>query len=310
MADRNRRKIGRATQGIRIIAPIEIPGFEYNLTEHCNLACHGCDHASPLLPEKFARLGDFVRDLEALAGVLHAGDLRIVGGEPLLHPDLVAFLREGRRIGVADRIVLYTNGVLLHEVPDALWSSIDELYVSAYPKVRRRLSDEDCARRCAEHGVKLTVDRIEVFTRSLLNQPIGEPRLVQAVFDNCRVAAECPTVHDGRFYRCAIAPFISPRLAARGIAYDNRPQDGVPLHGNANLRAAIADCLTTRQPLGACTWCLGSSAPYEKHHQLNREGCRAWLAEDTQPAVDEVRDKLLGPPGLARRAARRLRRLM
>jgi organic radical activating enzyme len=289
--------------------PLRIPGVEYNVTEHCNLACYGCDHASPLLPERFARLDDFVRDLEALATVLRMGELRIVGGEPLLHPDLPAFLREGRRIGVADRIVLYTNGVLLHTAPEALWSSIDELYVSAYPGVRRRLGDEECARRCAEHGVKLTLDRVEVFSRSLLNHPIAERRLLQAVFDNCRVAAECPSVHDGRFYRCAVAPFIAPRLAAKGVTYDNRAEDGVPLHGNPDLRTAIAECLSTRQPLAACTWCLGSSAPYEKHHQLNRDGCRAWLAEDTQPAVDAVRDKLLGPPGLSRRILRRLRRL-
>jgi organic radical activating enzyme len=288
--------------------PITIPGVEYNVTEHCNLACYGCDHASPLLPEKFARLEDFVRDFEALATVLHAGELRIVGGEPLLHPHLVDFLREGRRTGVADRIVLYTNGVLLHEVPDALWSSIDELYVSAYPRVRRRLTDEACARRCAEHGVKLTLDRIEVFSRPLLNQPIAEPRLLQAVFDNCRVAEECPAVHDGRFYRCAVAPFIEPRLAAKGIHFENRPKDGVALHANPALRADMVRCLTGRDPLGACTWCLGSSAPLAEQRQLNHEGCRAWLAEDTRPAVDEVRDKLLGPPGLPRRILRRLRR--
>ena len=27
---------------------------EYSLTEHCNISCHACAHASPLLAEKFA----------------------------------------------------------------------------------------------------------------------------------------------------------------------------------------------------------------------------------------------------------------
>ena len=40
---------------------------EYNLTEHCNLRCRGCGHASPLFPEKFASLATFREDLEALA---------------------------------------------------------------------------------------------------------------------------------------------------------------------------------------------------------------------------------------------------
>jgi hypothetical protein len=28
--------------------------FDFNLTEHCNLSCCECDHASPLLAKKFA----------------------------------------------------------------------------------------------------------------------------------------------------------------------------------------------------------------------------------------------------------------
>src|SRR5438094_7310590 len=94
---------------------------EYNLTEHCNLSCYLCDHASPLLSKKFAILEDFVRDFEALSHVFHSTQLRIVGGEPTLHPQLLTFLREARRIGIADNIVLLTNGVQLHRMPAELW---------------------------------------------------------------------------------------------------------------------------------------------------------------------------------------------
>jgi len=100
---------------------------EYNLTEHCNLRCRGCGHASPLLPEKFASLAAFRADLEALAEAFHSDELRIVGGEPLLHPQLLDFLREARRINVADRIVLYTNGVLLYKASVELWQLVDEI---------------------------------------------------------------------------------------------------------------------------------------------------------------------------------------
>ena len=40
---------------------------EYSLTEHCNISCHACAHASPLLAKKFADLAHFTRDFEALA---------------------------------------------------------------------------------------------------------------------------------------------------------------------------------------------------------------------------------------------------
>ena len=143
---------------------------EYSLTEHCNISCHACAHASPLLAKKFADLSDFTRDFEALAEVFHSRELRIVGGEPLLHPELLAFLREGRRIGIADTIVVYTNGVLLHRMPDEFWRLIDKLHVSVYPGVRRRLDEEDCARLCRTHDVELCIERFRTFDQTLISK--------------------------------------------------------------------------------------------------------------------------------------------
>ena len=147
---------------------------EYNLTEHCNLRCRGCGHASPLFPEKFASLTAFRADLEALAEAFHSDELRIVGGEPLLHPQLLDFLREARRIGVADRIVLYTNGVLLHKASVELWRSVDEIYLSVYPGVRRRLDESECARLCRENVVRLTIYRAAHFEQMTVNNRIED----------------------------------------------------------------------------------------------------------------------------------------
>src|SRR5690348_4435511 len=95
------------------------PSVEFNLTEHCNLSCYGCDHASPLLPTRLADLESFQRDLAALSEVFHSREIRLVGGEPLLHPRIVEFMRAARDSGVADSVVIYTNGVLLHRMPTA-----------------------------------------------------------------------------------------------------------------------------------------------------------------------------------------------
>jgi hypothetical protein len=273
---------------------------EYNMTQHCNLSCYACDHASPLLPEKYAVLAEFSRDLEALAAAFHSTELRIVGGEPLLHPDLVSFLEEARRIGISDSIVLYTNGVLLHEASAKLWQLIDELRLSAYPGVHRRLGDEECARLCAAHGVKLTLTEVGTFYKSLLGQRLEDGRLVDAIFRACDAANECHTVQDGYFYRCSSAPILGPFLALRGIEFDNRRADGVRLQDNRQLRDDLERCLTGSKALAACAYCLGTSGPPVAHHQLNRRGCDAWLGEDDQPAIDTVRARLLGKSWLQR----------
>jgi len=269
---------------------------EYNLTEHCNLACYACDHASPLLSKKFASVEEFSRDFEALAPVFHSQQLRIVGGEPLLHPRLLDFLAEARRIGIADAIVLITNGVLLHQVADEFWKLIDQLWISVYPGVKLRCSVDECAQICKSHDVLLRVDRVRQFERTLINDHIDDPKLVKTIFRECRLASEysCHTVHEGRFYKCSIAPFQEPRLALRGIAFENRAIDGILLHDNANLYQDLDRCLNGPTPLAACSYCLGSSGPSVPHHQLNRRGSSQWLEEDNRPDIEAVRARLMG----------------
>src|SRR5204863_5734831 len=103
----------------------------------------------------------------------------------------------------------------------------------------------------------------------------------------------CNTVHDGRFYKCAPAPFMGARLALQGIDFDNR-QDGIALHDNPTLAKDIARYLNASAPLAACSYCLGTSGPLVPHHQLDRKGCQAWLTEDNDADIKLVRDQLLG----------------
>lgn len=277
----------RATEGIVTSVTVE-----YNLTDHCNLKCYACDHASPLLPPRFARLEDFVRDFEALAGAFHSEEVRLVGGEPLLHPDLLLFLEQARRIGIADSVVVYTNGVLLHEMPEAFWTLIDQLHVSAYPGVRRRLDDEACAEMCRRHGVKLQIDHVERFYKCLLSRPIEDEQLVGAIFRACEAANACLTVHDGHFYKCSAAAIVRPWLALHRIDFENRASDGVALHGNADLRGTLRRYLDSPVPLAACSHCLGTSGSPVPHRQVGRSGCAKWLKEDPAQEIQLVRRRL------------------
>ena len=269
--------------------------IEYNLTEHCNLSCYGCDHASPLLPKKFASLEAFSRDLQALAQVFHSQQIRIVGGEPLLHPNLINFLSEARRIGIADNIVLYTNGVLLHKAPDALWKMIDELRISAYPGIQRKLDDGKCAEICSAHNVRLRINYIAEFEVITINNRINDSELVKAIYRDCKSRSEwsCHTVYGGRFYKCPVAAFTSARLGLRRVTFDNVALDGVALHDNLNLYEELFQYLDAPTPLAACSYCLGSSGPSVVHRQLNNRSRSRWLEEDNRSDIEITRAQLL-----------------
>jgi ABC-2 type transport system ATP-binding protein len=64
--------------------------FEVHVTEHCNLNCKSCGHMSPLAKAEFLDLGTYSKDVERLS-YLCGGKVELVdlmGGEPLLHPQL------------------------------------------------------------------------------------------------------------------------------------------------------------------------------------------------------------------------------
>ena len=298
---------------------VRLFGVEYNLTEHCNLSCYHCDHASPLMPKKFASLEEYERDIRAISEAVHVEEFRIVGGEPLLHPQLLEFLRIAHESGIGDAVKIYTNGVLLHTMPDELWALTDILWISTYPGIRRRMSDDAIAAKCEEHGVVLDLrPTITEFNRSFINNRIEDEGLVRRIFSQCKMANEysCFSIYDGMFFRCSVAPWAQARLGMAGIEFPGPEVDGVQIHGNARLGEEIAARVASKEPLKACSYCLGSSGPMVAHRQVNRQGGKEWLEEDNRAdiafASRNVRLEALKRhmPGPALSVARKGRRIL
>jgi organic radical activating enzyme len=273
------------------------PSVEVNVTEHCNLSCYGCNHASPVLTEEFLSVDAFIADFEALTEVFHSDELRFVGGEPLLHPQLPRILSEAKRIGVADRMVLYTNGVLLHRMERGVWELLDEIRVSAYPGVTRRLSEEDCAASAKRYGVRLEITHIGHFRQTLLNQRIENDQLVASIYRDCKEKGEwsCHILRHGKFYKCPIAAVTGERLRMLGVEFHEHPGDAVHVTGNPNLREDLRSYLADERPLAACAYCLGTSGPSVPHRQMNRAAKIYWLQESHSPDIEATRVNLHDP---------------
>ncbi|MQB01926.1 MAG: radical SAM protein [Actinobacteria bacterium] len=66
---------------------------EINAAWHCNISCSWCSHGSPELPPRFADESVVGRDLRCLARWLRVDHVRVLGGEPLVHPRLPHLLQ-------------------------------------------------------------------------------------------------------------------------------------------------------------------------------------------------------------------------
>ena len=111
--------------------PQEKLAFSCHLADHCNLRCKGCDNYSPAAPARFTNHEVFRRDLVRIREIFgnRVSSIQLLGGEPLLNPEIDRFLITARQIFTeADQteISIVTNGVLLNAMPDHFWQTCRE----------------------------------------------------------------------------------------------------------------------------------------------------------------------------------------
>ena len=88
-----------------------IPYIELHIVDHCNLNCVGCSHFSPLAEPYFKDVDEYREEMKDLSK-FEIGTIRIMGGEPLLHPKWYEFCEITREYFPRSNIVLVTNGIL------------------------------------------------------------------------------------------------------------------------------------------------------------------------------------------------------
>jgi MoaA/NifB/PqqE/SkfB family radical SAM enzyme len=104
-----------------IIYP-EFNYLEFHLTDHCNLNCKGCAHFCPIADKVFADIIDYEKDLQQLKKMFsNIKMIRIMGGEPLLHPDIELFISSTHKYFPKTDLRLVTNGLLLNKMPQHFW---------------------------------------------------------------------------------------------------------------------------------------------------------------------------------------------
>ena len=137
--------------------------FEVHLTEHCNLNCASCAHFSPLADETFADIKIFERDINRISEIFHknVGKIKVMGGEPLLHPKLLKFVYITRKAfpNPSTSIDIVTNGLLLLKQEEIFWKTCKDnnvrVSVTKYPI---NLDFEKMVQTAKRYGVLFNFD--------------------------------------------------------------------------------------------------------------------------------------------------------
>lgn len=107
---------------------------ETHITNHCNLNCISCTHYAPLAEPWFKDINEYVKEIAKLAEIAKSSlrEVRILGGEPLLHPQALDFLYITRKAFPDANVELVTNGLLLPKMPDKFFKEINRNDISIY----------------------------------------------------------------------------------------------------------------------------------------------------------------------------------
>ena len=138
--------------------------LEIHLSDHCNLNCAGCSHYSPLAEPTFCDIVQLEESLSKLAAYAKAfRTIRLLGGEPLLNPNVSDIAKMVREYFPHNDIELVTNCLLLmrshaDHIDETFWESCRTNHIAIGATVYPTGLDYDVLKRaCKEKGIQFRI---------------------------------------------------------------------------------------------------------------------------------------------------------
>lgn len=231
--------------------------FEVHITEHCNLNCKYCNHFSPIAKEEYLSLEEYKGDLKRLT-ILFGGSMqqiKLLGGEPLLHPQIIEFVTATRKYFPDGEIKILTNGTLLPKMNDEFWRVCHEtgtiVYYTKYPI---KLDIDRICQQASKYNVPLEIFNMEENIKTLIHEPIdldGKQNAVKNFYD-CYRSNYCITLKHGKIYTChrAAHMHLFNEYFGENIPLDER--NGINIY-KAQTGQEILEYLT--KPIPMCAYC-------------------------------------------------------
>ncbi len=280
-ARRGARPTSQRARYERTAGRVRVEAFELHVVEHCNLRCTACCNMSPYLAEHTLSVAEIAAMCATMAAQLDVDVFKIMGGEPLLHPQIAEVLRAVRQSGISQTVRLFTNGLLLHTMSDDFWAALDELTISNYTSAPVKPALLDAARAKARaFDVVLNIKPVAAFSEVMRGEREDDPAQLQRTYEGCWLRHRCMVVRRGKFYMCTRAAYADEfhRDLLHGAHADDHAAalagDGVALT-TPELGAALLAYLNRSEPLVSCRFCHGGAGPLAEHSQLAKADVRA-----------------------------------
>lgn len=254
-----------------------------NILEHCNLNCKGCDHFAPIASKKEIALAAIEKDLKRFSEIM-CQDVKIIGimgGEPLLHPELPEIIFAVRNYFPHTRIQVDTNGLLLLKQQETFWKSCRVNHaVIVCTKYPISLDYDAIMEKCREQQVEFEYYGDEKVEKVLYKIPLdlkGEQDERES-FANCFHANHCVTLEEGKVFPCTVAPNVHIFNEKYGTTNIKLCEDDyLDIYDEHLTKHRILEFVS--QPIPFCRFCDVAHRSYGHVWERSRQEMAEWVHE-------------------------------
>jgi organic radical activating enzyme len=196
----------------------------------CNLTCRQCAHLSPYFPKETPPMP--IEQIEKTcadwSNKITARHAVIMGGEPLLHPDIEQICRIFRRYwNHTAQIEVVTNGLLLDRMPPSFFETLAEYQIHCKITLHHKKFEKQINRNVQLlkssfwiHNYTKDGDHLEKY-----HLRDGTPELfrshAQDAYHLCFVKGMCTTLYENKLHHCSCLCYMQ-KAHALGVIDDAR----------------------------------------------------------------------------------------
>jgi len=234
--------------------------LEFHVADHCNLNCKYCTHYSPLVMQPvYTEYESFSSDLHRLKKyIIDIGVIRILGGEPLLNPELGKFIELVRGLYPASIITVVTNGLLIERMEPSLIETMKKnmafFHISFYPPLKDKV--QKIQEFLYEQKIPYTITpMITEFNKTQTLTLQSDEDFFYSCFQ-----ASCTCLHEGKIAPC-YAPFTT-KYFNTAFGQELPVDEGIDLYDDTLTVPVLKARLLI--PMRRCRYCFaGKACPWE-----------------------------------------------
>lgn len=213
---------------------LTLPFLETMATQACNLSCEGCTNYSDLDHAGYVTWSDMKAQLINWLEVLDIPDFGIIGGDPLLNPEIRSWLTGIRELMPNSQIRFGTNGLLLprnldivdlvHDIGNIVFKITLHRETNKLNETVEHIFNKFKWEPVVEYGIKRW--RTSNNLRLQINRPTEFIKTFQGAYSNMApynntpadafeicCQQTCPLLHNNKIYKCSTQGLLKDTLA-------------------------------------------------------------------------------------------------